>query len=81
MTFSLLPALRAVLRTTALTSGHTRRIEGAADHMITNTGEVLNSATTDEHQGVLLKVVPLARDVGGDLHPVRETNTSDLTKR
>src|SRR5262249_40393231 len=30
---------------------------------------------------VLLEVVPLARNVGGDLHAVREANTADLAER
>src|ERR687888_411101 len=48
----------------------TARDEGPAYDMIAHAGQVLDPAATDQHHRVLLEVVALAGDVGGDLHPV-----------
>ena len=48
--------------------------------MVTNTGEVSYSSSSDEDYGVLLKVMSDTGDVGGRLHSVRKTNSRDLTK-
>src|SRR6187399_2392127 len=60
----LLGALRAVLRTTLLAALHADRVEGAAHHVVADARQVLHAAAADEHQRVLLQVVPDARDVG-----------------
>src|SRR5207245_2591582 len=41
----------------------------------------LHTAAADHAHRVLLQIVPLARDVAGDFHPVGEAHTSDLAKR
>jgi hypothetical protein len=48
--------------------------------MIMNTRKVLYTTTTDQHRRVLLKVVTLTRNVGGNLNPIGKTNTSDLSQ-
>src|SRR5262249_11768656 len=40
-----------------------------------------DAAAAHEHDGVLLQVVTLARNVDRDLHAVREANTGDLAER
>src|SRR4029079_63885 len=40
--------------------------------------EILDAAAADEHDRVLLEVVPLAGDVGADLHGVRQPHAGDL---
>src|SRR5271170_3182510 len=55
-----------------------RRIERAADHLVPDTGEVLHPATADEHDRVLLEVVPFPRDVGGHLQTAGEANPGHL---
>ena len=49
--------------------------------LVANARKVADTATADKHNGVLLKVVPLAGDVGGNLDAVDKTYTSNLTKR
>ena len=44
-------------------------------------GRSLTPPATDEHDRVLLKVVPLAGDVGVDLHAVGEPDAGDLAQR
>src|SRR5690606_24037446 len=66
--------LSPVLRTTLTAVRHALRIEDAADDMITNAGKVLDTAAADHDHGVLLKVMPLARDVADHLEAVRQTN-------
>src|SRR3954453_6984972 len=73
--------LGAVAATGLLAVAHARGVEGAADDLVADAGQVLPPAATHEHDGVLLEVVALARDVGGDLHAARETHTGDLPER
>ena len=41
--------------------------------------DVLDPPTTKQNDRVLLQIVAHARNVGGNLHPVGESNTGDLT--
>src|SRR5512137_231852 len=74
-------ALGAVLRAALLAALDADRVEGAANDVVADAGEVLHAAATDEHHRVLLEVVPHARDVAGDLEPVREADARHLAKR
>ena len=49
--------------------------------MVTDAGEVLDTAAADHHDGVLLQGVTDAGDVSGDLVAVGQAHTGDLTKR
>src|SRR5665647_1744838 len=73
--------LRAVLRARLLAIRDAARVERGADDLVAEAREVLDAAAADEHDRVLLQVVPLARDVGPDLHAVREPDAGDLPKR
>src|SRR5919198_5043929 len=66
------PQLRAVLRARLLAVAHAGGVEGGADHLVADARQGADAATADEHDRVLLQVVPLTGDVGGDLHPVRQ---------
>src|SRR5579884_112145 len=74
-------SLRPVLRAALLAVADAGRVERGADHLVAVAREVLDAAAADEHHRVLLEVVPLARNVGPDLHAVREPDASDLPKR
>src|SRR4029079_570721 len=63
-----------------LAVGDPGRVEGAADDLVADARQVLDATTPDQDHGVLLQVVALARDVGGDLHPVGEADTGDLAQ-
>src|SRR4051794_39195771 len=73
--------LDAVLRPRLLAVGHTSGVEGSADDLVAHARKVLDAPAAHEHHGVLLQVVALAGDVGGDLHPVGQAHTGDLAKR
>src|SRR3954469_11000047 len=75
---SLLLGLHAVLRARLLAVRDARGIEGAAHDLVAHARKILDSATANEDDRVLLQVVALARDVGGDLHAVGQTHTGDL---
>src|ERR1044071_7027948 len=77
----LLRALRAVLGARLLAVLHARGVERAADDVVPDAGEILDAAAADQHDRVLLQVVPLARDVRGDLHAVGEPHARDLAER
>ena len=55
-------------------------VEGAADDLVANAGEVLHPTAAHEHDRVLLEVVALARDVGGDLLAARQAHAGDLAE-
>src|SRR5689334_3587654 len=73
--------LHAVLRAGLLAVGDAGGIERAANDLVAHARQVLDAAAAHEHDRVLLQVVPLARDVDGDLHAVREPDTGDLAER
>src|SRR3954469_3460175 len=55
-------------------------VERAADDLVADTREVLHTATTDHDDGVLLEVVALAGDVGGDLDAAGQAHAGDLAQ-
>ena len=65
---------------TATATVHSEAVEGSADDVVAHAGEVLDLATADQNDRVLLKIVPLARNVGDDLLAVCETNLGDLAE-
>ena len=73
--------LRSVLRAALLAVGDAGRVERGADHLVADARQVLDAAAADQHDRVLLQVVTLARDVGRDLHPVRQPHARDLAQR
>src|SRR5690606_1973942 len=59
---------------------HALRVEGATDDLVADTGEVLHTAATDEHDRVLLEVVADTGDVRGDLDARVEADARDLAE-
>src|SRR4029077_14282334 len=55
-------------------------VEGATDDVVLDRRQVLHSTAGDEHDRVLLEVVPDARDVGRDLHLVGQAHAGDLAQ-
>src|SRR5215813_4690783 len=62
--------LGPVLRPALLASRDPRRVEGAADDVIADAGEVLHAASPDQHDRVLLQIVPDPGDVRRHLEAV-----------
>src|SRR3954469_8065914 len=73
--------LHAVLRAGLLAIGHPGGVERAADDLVADARQVLDAAAANEHHGVLLQVVALARDVDRDLHRVGQPHASHLAER
>jgi hypothetical protein len=48
--------------------------------MVTNTRKILNPAATNKNNGVFLKVMANARNIGCNLKPVSQTNSGNLTE-
>src|SRR3954469_14945173 len=57
----------AVVRASLLAVAHALPVEGAAHDVLAAARQVADAAAADEHDRVLLEVVPLAGDVGRDL--------------
>src|SRR6266536_990913 len=70
--------LGAVLGTALFAVGDAGGVERGTDDLVADARQVLDAAAADKHDGVLLQVVALARDVGRDLHLVRQPNARDL---
>src|SRR5215471_14445988 len=62
--------LRSVARASLLAVRDARGVERGADDLVADAREILHAAAADEHDRVLLEVVPLAGDVRRDLHAV-----------
>src|SRR5262245_41239231 len=76
-----LGALGAVLAALLLAVRHARRVQRAADDVVAHARQVAHAAAADEHDGVLLQRVLLARDVGRDLLAVAQLDARDLAQR
>src|SRR5215213_11518625 len=70
--------LGAVATTGLLAIANAGGVEHPADDLVADAGEVLHPTATHEHDRVLLEVVALARDVGGDLLAAGEAHAGDL---
>src|SRR5262245_7045028 len=73
--------LGAVLRPALLAPTHPARVQRPAHDVVAHPRQVLHATAADEHDRVLLKVVPLARDVARDLDPVGEPDARHLAQR
>src|SRR4051794_13820122 len=73
--------LHAVLRAGLLAVTDAGGVERPAHDLVAHARQVLDAAAADEHDRVLLEVVPLARDVGGDLDAARDAHARDLAQR
>src|SRR5215211_23350 len=73
-------ALGAVARAGLPAVADALGVEGAADDLVADAGEVLHPAAADEHDGVLLQVVADAGDVGGDLDAAGQPHPADLAQ-
>src|SRR5262245_42783548 len=73
--------LCAVLGTGLLPIGDALSVENAADDVIAHAGQIAHPAAADKYDGVLLQVVPLTGDVGGDFFAVGQPDACDLSQR
>src|SRR4029078_2758681 len=78
---SALLLLRAVATARLLAVLHALRVQRAAHDLVAHAGQVLHTAAADQDDRVLLEVVALTRDVGGDLHLAGELDAGDLAQR
>ena len=76
----LLGTLGAVLGTALHTALNTLGIQSTADDVVTDAGEVLDTAAADHDHRVLLQGVADTGDIGGDFVAVGQTHTGDLTQ-
>src|ERR1700722_8187864 len=77
---SSLRTLRSILRAALLPVSHANRVQRSTHNVVTNTRQVLHTATADQHNRVLLQVVANARNVGRNLDAVGEAYTGNLTE-
>src|SRR3954454_23139853 len=70
--------LDAVLGASLLAVADAGGVERPAHDLVAHARQVLDAAAADEHDRVLLQVVALARDVGGDLDAAGDPDAGDL---
>src|SRR4051794_19332210 len=73
--------LGPVFRPTLPAIGHPGGVQRTANHVIANAGKVLHTATADQHDRVLLEVVPNSGDVRGHFDSVRQPDAGDFPQR
>src|SRR5206468_12775289 len=73
-------SLGAVLGAALPAVGASGRVERGADHLVANARQVLDAPASDQRDRVLLQVVPLARNVRGDLDAVRQPDAGSLAQ-
>src|SRR5262249_398159 len=73
--------LGPVLRPALLAPAQSARVQRPAHDVIAHPRQVLHAAAADEHDRVLLKVVPFARDVARDFDSVGEPHARHLAQR
>src|SRR5215468_8165353 len=78
---SALLLLRAVATACLLAVADTLGVQRPADDLVAHAGQVTDATAADQHDGVLLQVVPDARDVGGDLDLAGEPDSGHLAQR
>src|ERR1700728_1041656 len=78
---SALLLLRAVPAASLLAVADALGVQRTADDLVADTGQVTHATAADQHDRVLLQVVPHARDVGGDLDLARQPDAGDLAQR
>src|SRR4029079_9219855 len=72
--------LRAVFRTRLLAVCNPRGTQRPTNNVVANTREVLDTAATDQDDGVLLQIVADTGDVGCYFNPIGQTHTCDFAK-
>src|SRR5215470_4003948 len=77
---SALLLLRSVAAARLLTAAHPLGVEGAADDLVADPGQVAHPAAAHQHDRVLLQVVPDAGDVRGDLDLAGEPDPRHLAQ-
>jgi hypothetical protein len=75
---SALGRLGAVLGAGLTTILDSSGVQGAADDVVSDTRQILDTTTPNQDHRVLLKVVPNAGDVGGHLKARGEAHSSHL---
>jgi len=75
-----LRTLRSILRTRLHPVIDSKGIKGTTNDVVTDTWQILHSTTTNQHDGVFLKIVTLTSNVGDDLVAIGQAHFSDLTE-
>src|ERR1700756_5082350 len=78
---SALLLLRAVPAASLLAVADALGVQGAADDLVTDAGQVAHAPAAHQHDRVLLQVVPDARDVRGDLDLAGQPDPRHLAQR
>ena len=59
---------------------HALTVECTADYVVSDTRQVFDATASDQHHRVLLEIMTLTTDVGGDFYSVGQADSGDLPK-
>jgi len=76
----LLGSLGAVFRAGILSILNPYGVQCSPHHVIPDTREILDTSATNQHDGVFLKVVSNARNIGSHFDPVCKADTRDFSQ-
>jgi len=72
--------LRSVAGATLTAAFHTGGVEGSSDDMIPNTRQIFHTPPSNQHNGMLLKVMPFPRDIGRHFNAVSQLDAGHLAQ-
>lgn len=72
--------LVSIQTSTSTATFNALRVINAAYNVITNTRQVFHTATTNKHDGMLLKIVAFSRNVGDNFHAIAKAHFGDLAQ-
>jgi len=73
--------LRPVLAPALFAVRYAGGVQGAPDNVVAHSGEIRHAPASDKNHGMLLQVMPFARDVGGHFHTIGEADARNLAQR
>lgn len=73
--------LRAVLRSSLTPGSHPRGIQTATHCVIPHSWKVFHTPTSNEYNGMFLQIVPLASNIRGHFHSIRQPHAGHFAKR
>jgi hypothetical protein len=76
-----LGALRPILRPSLVPPRHAHTIQRPAHHVIAHARQILHAAPANQHNRVLLQVVPNPRNISSYLNSVRQPHASHFPQR
>src|SRR5262249_30816454 len=74
-------AFRSIFGTTSPASIYSQRVQRSAHDVITHARQTFPASASHEHDGVLLQIMPLARNIGNHFLAIRQSHLCHFAQR